>query len=116
MIRRTFGCEGICWRSFKISVSADDVPVGRPDPIADRATTRRDFLRSAAVGTLAQSVRSVRVGGRIAMIGIVGGLGSIDYLHLLPVIDREFPFAQPTQPAQHSAARGHIGKVVITHD
>ncbi|MCB1630823.1 MAG: NAD(P)-dependent alcohol dehydrogenase [Pseudomonadales bacterium] len=99
--------------------------------------------------TLAQSIRSVRVGGRIAMIGIVGGLGSIDYLHLLPVIeraltlfanamgsradlsamlravaqhrlrpviDREFPFAQATQAVQHFAARGHIGKVVITHD
>ncbi|HNC70591.1 MAG TPA: zinc-binding dehydrogenase [Pseudomonadales bacterium] len=50
------------------------------------------------------------------MIGIVGGLGSIDYLHLLPVIDREFPFAQATQAVQHFAARGHIGKVVITHD
>ena len=35
--------------------------------------------------TLPQSVASMRIGGRIALIGIVAGLGSIDYMHLLPI-------------------------------
>jgi NADPH:quinone reductase-like Zn-dependent oxidoreductase len=35
--------------------------------------------------TLPQSVRAARVGGRIALIGIVAGMGSIDYAQLLPI-------------------------------
>ena len=35
--------------------------------------------------TLPQSILAARVGGRIAMVGIVGGLGSIDYMDMLPI-------------------------------
>lgn len=35
--------------------------------------------------TLPQSIIAAKVGGRIALIGIVGGLGSIDYTYLLPI-------------------------------
>lgn len=35
--------------------------------------------------TLAQSILAAKVGGRIAMVGIVGGLGSIDYMDMLPI-------------------------------
>ncbi|MFK7894463.1 MAG: NAD(P)-dependent alcohol dehydrogenase [Myxococcota bacterium] len=35
--------------------------------------------------TLPQSIASSKAGGRIAMVGIVGGLGSIDYLSMLPI-------------------------------
>jgi NADPH:quinone reductase-like Zn-dependent oxidoreductase len=35
--------------------------------------------------TLPQSVETLRVGGRLALIGIVAGMGSIDFTHLLPV-------------------------------
>lgn len=38
--------------------------------------------------TLPQSIRSLRVGGRLALIGIVGGMGSLDYVHLLPIIEK----------------------------
>lgn len=35
--------------------------------------------------TLPQSIIASKVGGRIALIGIVGGMGSIDYRYLLPI-------------------------------
>jgi NADPH:quinone reductase-like Zn-dependent oxidoreductase len=35
--------------------------------------------------TLPQSITAARAGGRIAMVGIVGGLGSLDYRNLLPI-------------------------------
>ena len=35
--------------------------------------------------TMPQSIIAAKVGGRIAMVGIVGGLGSIDFLHMLPI-------------------------------
>lgn len=38
--------------------------------------------------TLPQSIQSLRVGGRLALIGVVGGMGSLDYVHLLPIIER----------------------------
>lgn len=39
-------------------------------------------------GTLPESIKSVRPGGRLALIGLVGGLGSVDYLDMLPVIHK----------------------------
>ena len=39
-------------------------------------------------GTLPQSIAVTRPGGRIALIGVVGGLGSIDYENLLPIITK----------------------------
>lgn len=35
--------------------------------------------------TLPQSIVAARVGGRIAMVGIVGGMGAIDYADMLPI-------------------------------
>lgn len=35
--------------------------------------------------TLPQSIMAARVGGRIAMVGVVGGMGSIDYAAMLPI-------------------------------
>jgi NADPH:quinone reductase-like Zn-dependent oxidoreductase len=35
--------------------------------------------------TLPQSITAARAGGRIAMVGIVGGLGAIDYVNMLPI-------------------------------
>ena len=34
---------------------------------------------------------------------------------LRPVIDRVFPFADAKEAYRHFEARGHFGKVVITH-
>lgn len=35
--------------------------------------------------TLPQSIAAAKAGGRIAMVGIVGGMGSIDYAHMLGI-------------------------------
>jgi len=35
--------------------------------------------------TLPQSIAAARIGGRIAMVGIVGGMGAIDYAAMLPI-------------------------------
>ncbi len=35
--------------------------------------------------TLPQSIQAAKVGGRIAMVGIVGGMGSIDYRAMMPI-------------------------------
>lgn len=98
--------------------------------------------------TLPQSLVAAKTGGRIAMVGIVGGMGSIDYTAMLPVnhkvltlyangmgsrrdledmlrfvdangiaptIDSTFAFEAAPDAYRHFAGRGHIGKVVISH-
>lgn len=95
-------------------------------------------------GTLERSLRAVRVGGTIAVIGVLSGAGTIDPRPLLgrsarlqgiyvgsremfiamnraiaahalhPVIDRVFPFDEAPQAYAHLAAAGHFGKVVIS--
>lgn len=95
-------------------------------------------------GTLERSIRSTRVGGAIAMIGVVTGSGQIDprplisrairlqgvYVgsvemframnaaiashELAPVIDRTFPFERAHDAFAYLAKGEHFGKVVIT--
>lgn len=94
-------------------------------------------------GTLERSIRATRVGGTVAMIGVVGGNGQIDprplisrsvrlqgiYVgsldmfaamnaalgeaRLAPVIDRVFPFEEARDAYRHLAGGTHFGKVVI---
>jgi NADPH:quinone reductase-like Zn-dependent oxidoreductase len=93
--------------------------------------------------TLEQSLKAVRFGGIIALIGLVSGFGKIDPLplmkrsirllgihvgsgemframnraimasHLRPVISKVFPFEHATYAYHHQQA-GHFGKTVIT--
>lgn len=93
-------------------------------------------------GTLPRSVAAARVGGQVALIGVLTG-GQIDpapimrrnvtlrgifvgsremfeamnraiALHQLrPVIDRVFPFAQARDAYRHLQSAAHVGKVVI---
>lgn len=95
-------------------------------------------------GTLERSLRSVRKGGTVAMIGRLAGLGAIDPLPVMrravrlvginvgsrqaflemnraiagcslhPVIDRIYPFEEAIPAYLHLAAGAHFGKVVIT--
>ncbi len=94
-------------------------------------------------GTLPRSIKSVRVGGQVALIGILTGgeispfplimksirlqgifVGSrlmfesmnraITSHQLKPVIDRVFPFDQAAEAYQHQLSGAHFGKVVIT--
>ena len=94
-------------------------------------------------GTLERSLRAVRVGGTIAMIGVLAGAGAVDPRPLLsksarlqgiyvgsgemfaamnraiaahclhPVIDRVFAFDEALAAYDHLAAGRHFGKVVI---
>lgn len=94
-------------------------------------------------GTLARSLKAVRLGGHVAMIGVLTGKGQIDPTPLLfrsirlqgifvgsrimfeamnravalhqlrPVIDRVFPFEQAADAYRHLASGSHFGKVVI---
>jgi len=95
-------------------------------------------------GTLEQSLRAVRVGGTVATIGLVAGVGQINPLPLIsrairlngvyvgshamfaamnhaitlhqltPVIDRIFDFNDAAQAYSHQHSARHFGKVVIT--
>jgi NADPH:quinone reductase-like Zn-dependent oxidoreductase len=93
-------------------------------------------------GTLEQSIEATRIGGHIALIGVLT-MGSINPMPLLrksirlngiyvgskamfedmnaamdvaglrPVIDRSFPFAEAPDAFRHMEAAGHFGKIVI---
>jgi len=94
-------------------------------------------------GTLTQSLRAVRSGGHIALIGVLAGYGQFNPLPVLmkgvkiqgiyvgsrhmfeamnralalhqvrPVIDRVFPFAEAPQAFAHLESGSHFGKIVI---
>ena len=94
-------------------------------------------------GTLPRSIKAVRLGGHIALIGVLTGGGEVDprpllmknvrlqgiyvgsrvmfenmnraiALHKLkPIIDRVFPFDQATAAYQHLESGAHFGKIVI---
>lgn len=95
-------------------------------------------------GTLERSIKAVRVGGNIALIGVLAGQGTINPLPLLmksirlrgifvgsrsmfedmnraitaaqlkPVIDRVFPFAKFPAALQYMESAAHFGKIVIS--
>lgn len=94
-------------------------------------------------GTLDRSVKAVRHGGRVALIGVLTGGGTVDPAGILmkgvtvrgifvgnrtmfsamnrhisqhqlrPVIDRVSPFDQFGEAFRHLEAAGHFGKVVV---
>jgi NADPH:quinone reductase-like Zn-dependent oxidoreductase len=100
-------------------------------------------IEVGGAGTLPKSVRSVRLGGYIALIGVLSGLGEISPLPILmknirvqgifvgsrsmfqdmnraietsqlrPVIDRVFPFEQAVAALEHLEGGAHFGKVVV---
>jgi NADPH:quinone reductase-like Zn-dependent oxidoreductase len=102
-----------------------------------------DLVVEVGGGTLERSIRSTRMGGVIALIGVVAGKGEIDtrllvpraarlqgltvgslemfrvmnaalsLAKLRPVIDRVFPFEEARQAYAHLKSGSHIGKVVI---
>jgi NADPH:quinone reductase-like Zn-dependent oxidoreductase len=97
-------------------------------------------------GTLPRSMKAVRLGGHIALIGVLTGGGQVDPTPLLmrnirlqgiyvgsramfeamnraialhklkPVVDRVFPFDQAIAAYQHLEGGTHFGKVVIKVD
>jgi NADPH:quinone reductase-like Zn-dependent oxidoreductase len=104
------------------------------------------IVEVGGAGTLPRSIKAVRLGGHIALIGVLTGGGEVDprpllmknirlqgiyvgsrdmfetmnraiALHKLkPVIDRVFPFEQAVAAYQHLESGTHFGKVVIKVD
>ena len=94
-------------------------------------------------GTLPRSMKAVRLGGHIALIGVLAGAGEVDTRPLLmknirlqgiyvgsramfeamnraialhklkPVIDRVFPFDRAVDAYKHMESGTHFGKIVI---
>jgi NADPH:quinone reductase-like Zn-dependent oxidoreductase len=94
-------------------------------------------------GTLGRSLKAVRTGGHIALIGVLSGGGEVNPLPILmrnvrvqgiyvgsrdmfeamnraialhqlkPVIDRVFPFAEARAALRHLESAAHFGKIVI---
>jgi NADPH:quinone reductase-like Zn-dependent oxidoreductase len=94
-------------------------------------------------GTLAQSLRAIRIGGKITMIGVLSGAAEINPMlifsrranlqgisvgsmqmfeamnraisasGLRPVIDKVFPFDAAPAAYRHLQSAQHFGKVVI---
>jgi NADPH:quinone reductase-like Zn-dependent oxidoreductase len=131
--------------------------MGAPDGVNYKTTPDwdvavRDLTRKVGVdqvvevggaGTLGKSLRAVRMGGKISLIGVLGGAGEINFLPILmknvqvqgifvgsramfeamnraitlhqlrPVVDRVFDFDQAPAALAHLASGAHFGKVVI---
>ncbi len=88
---------------------------------------------------------ATRLGGRIAVIGLLSGMATLDPMPILrrnlrvqglyvgskqmfeamnraieanglkPVIDKVFPFAEAKAAYQHLKSQNHFGKIVISH-
>jgi NADPH:quinone reductase-like Zn-dependent oxidoreductase len=101
------------------------------------------IVEVGGAGTLPRSFKAARLGGQIALIGVLAGGGEVDprpllmrnirlqgiyvgsramfqamnraiALHKLkPVIDRVFPFEQAADAYKHLESGAHFGKIVI---
>lgn len=103
-------------------------------------------LDTGGGASLNQSLRAVKVGGHIALIGVLDGelgqielprafvkqvrmtaisIGSVEMQnqlthaleanHIMPVIDRVFPFEQLAEAFAYQESGGHFGKIVIEY-
>lgn len=101
------------------------------------------IVEVGGAGTLPRSLRAIRLGGYIALIGVLAGLGEVNPMPILmksvrvqgilvgsrsmfeamnqairvnqlhPVIDRVFEFADAVAALEHMESGSHFGKVVI---
>lgn len=122
----------------------------RTDPDWDRWARQQTDGRGVDVvvevggaGTLDRSLRAVRTGGHVALIGVLAGPGSFNPVAVLmkavrlqgvfvgsrlmfedmnrliageglrPVVDRVFPFAEAPAAFRHLEGGSHFGKVVV---
>lgn len=95
-------------------------------------------------GTLERSIKAVRTGGRIVLIGVLSGMGTLNPLPILmkavtvrgifvgsrtmyedmnrafelnqikPVVDKTFAFAELPMALEHLESAGHFGKIVVS--
>lgn len=116
-------------------------------PVYESAGSGVDHVvEVGGAGTLPQSLRAVRIGGLVSLIGVLAGGAGADTSSVLrkgitlqglfvgsremfeemnraiaqhrmrPVIDSTFPFSDAATAYRHFQSRGHFGKVVITND
>lgn len=101
------------------------------------------IVEVGGAGTLGESLRAIRMGGRISLIGVLSGAGQVNPIPILmknicvqgifvgsrvmfeamnraialhqlrPVIDRVFPFEQVREALRHMESGAHFGKIVI---
>jgi NADPH:quinone reductase-like Zn-dependent oxidoreductase len=101
------------------------------------------LVELGGAGTLARSLRAVRLGGRISLIGVLAGTGEVNPLPVLmknirvqgifvgsremfeamnraialhrvrPVVDRVFPFDQAREALRYLESAAHFGKVCL---
>jgi len=101
------------------------------------------IVEVGGAGTLARSLRAVRMGGRISLIGVLGGAGDVNFVPILmknvqvqgiyvgshamfeamnraitlhqlrPIVDRVFEFDQAIEALKYLESGAHFGKVVI---
>ena len=102
------------------------------------------IVEVGGAGTLQRSLRAIRLGGLIAVIGVLAGKGSFDPMPMImksarlfgisvgpkamfeamnrtivahqihPVIDRVFPMAELSAALRHMEAGAHFGKICLT--
>ncbi|MCU0542037.1 MAG: zinc-binding dehydrogenase [Oscillatoriaceae cyanobacterium Prado104] len=100
-------------------------------------------IEVGGAGTLDRSLRSVRVGGRVSLIGVLGGAGDVNYVYILQknidvqgiyvgsremfeemnraialhqiesVVDRAFPLEAAPEAYRYMLSGSHFGKIVI---
>jgi NADPH:quinone reductase-like Zn-dependent oxidoreductase len=100
-------------------------------------------IEVGGAGSLAKSIRAVKLGGRISLIGLLAGSGQIDPMPMLlksitlqgifvgsrqmfeemnrameinnvhPIVDRVFPLAQARDAYRYLESGAHFGKVCI---
>jgi len=124
----------------------------RATPDWDKETLKLTAGRGADItvevggaGTLPRSFQATRIGGRIAVIGLLTGMAELDPMPILrrslrvqglyvgnrqmfeamnraieanglnPVIDKVFPFAEAKEAYRHLKSQTHFGKIVISH-
>jgi len=103
------------------------------------------IVEVGGAGTLPRSFLAARLGGRIAVIGLLTGPSQVDPMPILrrnlrvqglyvgskqmfesmnraiaagglrPVIDKVFPFAEAKDAYRHLKGQSHFGKIVIAH-
>jgi NADPH:quinone reductase-like Zn-dependent oxidoreductase len=103
------------------------------------------IVEVGGAGTLPRSFLAAKLGGRIAVIGLLTGPSQVDPMPILrrnlrvqglyvgsrqmfeamnraiaagglePVIDRVFPFAEAKDAYRHLKGQSHFGKIVIAH-
>lgn len=101
-------------------------------------------LEVGGAGTLSKSMRAVRMGGHIALIGVLADGGGVDPRPILmksirlqgifvgsrtmfeemnrrisdeylkPVVDKVFPFSEAREALRYMERREHFGKIVVT--